>query len=188
MTTLEVTHTQTPEVVADLLHGLRDTIPKLTDYTFDHRARIIKPMLSYDGAALALSFVPAAGEGLVDGRTEEDDLYTFNHLRKDLYDISSRAGVRPKSRYVVPTAHLTIGRFITNEDFETQGRTDPAKMKIWIDKIEEINSWLERDYWPEGKKSKEGGGWILGQENGLDCRFGSVYYGGGDLVRLGRGF
>jgi len=36
----------------------------MTDYTLTHRARLIKPMLSYDGAALALSFLPAAGEGL----------------------------------------------------------------------------------------------------------------------------
>lgn len=190
MTALEITHTQTPDVVERLLNELRDAIPELTDFTFQHRARVIKPMLSYDAAAIALSFVPAAGEGLPDdtGRKVEDDGYTFNHFRRDLYDISVSAGVRPASRYVVPTAHITIGRFVTNEDFETEGEFDLSKMKKWIEKIEEINAWLEGDYWPGGVKFKDGGEWIIGQETGLDCRYRCVYYGGGDMARLGRGF
>lgn len=194
MTALEITHSLTKEEIESILGLLRAKISGITDYTFDHRARLIKPMLSYDSAAIALSFLPAAGEGLDGGRTVAEDSYTYHHLRRDLYNLCKESGVVIASRYTVPSAHLTIGRFITQADFcmtDQEGSVVPdlGKRKEWIEVIEGINSWLQDEYWPRGSGTiRSGGEWIAGKEKGLDCRKGSLWYGGGETVRLGKGF
>lgn len=147
-------------------------------------------MLSYDGAALALSFLPAAGEGLLpcstaaaNSRRKENDNFTYHHLRRDLYKIAKRTGVSIDSRYVVPSSHITVGRFLTQDDHVGAG-----KMEAWIENIESVNRWLEDEYWPKDGVEKWEGEWIVGQERGLDCRIGTLWYGGGETVRIGRGF
>ena len=63
------------------------------------------------------------------------------------------------------------------------------RMKLFIKGIEDINRWLEKDYWPNGKGGRrEDAEWIVGQEKGIDCREGALWYGGGRTVRLGKGF
>lgn len=191
LTALELTHSLTqPEIDAIISHLGNSTAEAMTDYTYSHRARLIKPMISYDGAALALSFLPAAGELLPreksesEVRTQEDDKFTYHHLRRDLFNIASKTGVSVDSRYVVPSSHITIGRFLTQDDHDT-----PEKMVNWIKKIEQLNAWLEEEYWPkENGKRREDGEWIVGQEKGLDFREGTLWYGGGNTVRIGKGF
>ena len=192
MTTLEITHSLTEAEIGQLIAVMNSKIPDITDFTHNHRARLIKPMISYDGAAVALSFVPAAGEGLLMSRNIEADAYTYHHLRRDLYQMSESTGVAIASRYTVPSSHLTIARFVTTRDFSKNGSEsvpDPARMAKWIERIEETNIWLESEYWPrEDQITKGGGEWIVGEENGLDCRRGTLWYGGGETVRLGKGF
>ncbi|CZR59861.1 uncharacterized protein PAC_09755 [Phialocephala subalpina] len=191
LTALEITHSLTePEIIAIIAELGKLAIESMTDYTYNHRARLIKPMISYDGAALALSFLPAAGESLPphatngsDERTQEDDKFTYHHLRRDLFNIA-RQTVPINSRYVVPSSHITVGRFLTQEDLDS-----PEKMELFIKKIEEINAWLKEEYWPkEDGKRREDREWIVGQEKGLDFRQGALWYGGGTTVRLGKGF
>jgi len=191
MTTLEITHSLTAPEIEVLVETLLPSAKLITDYTLDHRARLVKPMISYDASAVALSFVPSSGE-IVDGLEIHDDSYTYHHLRRDIYGLSKSAGVTVASRYTVPSAHLTIARFVTQADFCTKNASalvyDPPKMKIWIDTIEAINKWLAEDYWPKGDNTiPEGGQWIVGQEKGLDFRKGTLWYGGGETVRLGAG-
>lgn len=248
MTALEITHSKTKQEIETLVQKLRPQIPtvrplsplpspplpnprqtniphpQITDYPSTHRARLIKPILSYDTAAIALSFLPAAGEGLstssnpaqqthsLDGASEPEvqqhDAYTYHHLRRSLHDLCTEAGVEVASRYTVPSAHLTIARFITQTDIcsTPQGQTDsgmeqtdaavaaPAsidreKIKKLLCTIEDINEMLREEYWPrEGATVKKGGEWIVGEEKGLDCRRGTLWYGGGETVRLGKGF
>ncbi|KAH7356501.1 RNA ligase/cyclic nucleotide phosphodiesterase [Rhexocercosporidium sp. MPI-PUGE-AT-0058] len=190
LTALELTHSLTEAQITAIIKDLGpEATEKITDYTYTHRPRLIKPMLSYDGAALALSFLPAAGEGLpstssdTSSRIKQDDDYTYHHLRRDLFNIASATGVTVDSRYVVPSSHITVGRFLTQED-----HASPEKMVKFIELIEEINAWLEREYWPSGDERREAGEWIVGQERGLDFRMGRLWYGGGKTVRLGRGF
>jgi hypothetical protein len=192
LTALELTHSLTQsEIDAIIIHLGKSTAEAMTDYTYYHRARLIKPMISYDGAALALSFLPAAGELLPvykksesDVRTQEDDKFTYHHLRRDLFSIARKTGVSVDSRYVVPSSHITIGRFLTQDDHDT-----PEKMINWIKKIEQLNAWLEEEFWPkENGKRREDGEWIVGQERGLDFREGTLWYGGGNTVRIGKGF
>jgi len=191
LTALEITHSLTdPEIQAIISRMGPASIATMTDYTFSHRARLIKPMLSYDGSALALSFLPAAGEGLPlsasssSERSQEDDRFTYHHLRRDLFNIAKATGVNIDSRYVVPSSHITLGRFLTQDDHDS-----PEKMERFIKKIEEINAWLEEEYWPkDGGERREDGEWIVGQGKGLDFREGTLWYGGGNTVRIGKGF
>lgn len=191
ITALEVTHSKTAEEIQRLIDQMREKAPAITDYTSTHRVRLIKPTIGYDASALALSFVPAAGEGLHSGRTLADDKFTYHHLRRDLFDLCSEAGVTVDSRYVVPSSHLTIGRFITPKDLaDDEGSPDATKMAAFLNKVEEINAWLEQEFWPEHNHGKipEGGEFNLGEETGLDFRMGTLWYGGGVSVHRGQGF
>jgi vesicle-fusing ATPase len=191
ITVLEVTHSKTAAEIETIVKAIRDKAPAITDYTHDHRSRLIKPMIGFDASALALSFVPAAGEGLHSGRKLEDDAFTYHHLRRDVFGLLRDAGVQVDSRYVVPSSHLTIGRFIGTKDFTNKdGMHDAAKMKAFVDKIEEINSRLEKEYWPENNSDAipEGGEFNVGQETGLHCRMGTLWYGEGEDVHQGKGY
>lgn len=192
MTALEITHSLTAPEIEDLVHTMNPKIPDITDFTFTHRARLVRPMLSYDSAAIALSFVPAAGEDLSEDPADSSDSYTYHHLRRDLYHLCSNTGVAIASRYVVPSSHLTIARFVTQKDISKDGDEnvpDPLKTKKMIEKLEETNAWLQENFWPaNGHEIGEGGQWIVGEERGLECRKGTLWYGGGEKVRLGKGF
>ena len=197
LTCLEITFSRTKEEIAELIRQMAPNISEITDYTYTHRARLIKPMLGFDASAFALSFLPAAGEGLSHGRRKADDEYTYHHLRRDVYTLAKGTGVAIGSRYTVPSSHLTIGRFITPQDTAKDAEkgldasiADPEKMSRVLSKIEEINDWLQNEYWPKdmGIPIREGGEWIIGEENGLDFHQGTLWYGRGERVRLGRGF
>jgi vesicle-fusing ATPase len=191
ITVLEVTHSKTAVEIESIVDAIRDQAPAITDYTHNRRSRLIKPLIGFDASALALSFVPAAGEGLQSNRKPEDDAFTYHHLRRDVYGLLRDAGVQVDSRYVVPSSHLTIGRFIDTRDFtSTNGSHNASKMKAFVDKIEEINSWLEKEYWPENNSDtiSEGGVFNVGEETGLHCRMGTLWYGGGEEVHHGKGY
>jgi vesicle-fusing ATPase len=194
MTVMEVAHSKTEGEISQLMDILHAHCKEICDHTNTHRSRLIKPLLSYDSAALALSFVPAAGETLSQGRSAADDEYTYHHLRRDTYAGLIEAGIQVGSRYVVPSAHLTIARFNSPNVFggdplDGSIALDPKKRKHWINEIEIINRWLEAEYWPkESGNIKPGGEWIVGEEKGLDFRNGRLWYGGGQTIYLGQGF
>lgn len=206
MTTLEVTHSRTPEEIAALVATMRPAIPALANYTHAHRARLVRPMVSYDLAALALSFVPAAGEPVLSPpptpdagdardnaaaaaawrcrRVDGGGAYSYHHLRRDVFDLARTAGVDIASRYVVPSAHITLGRHITQEDHAT-----PEARRRWVEAIDGINRWLEAEVW-DREDAEFVGEWVVGQEKGLEVRHGSLWYGAGHsrTVMLGEGF
>jgi vesicle-fusing ATPase len=195
MTVMEVTHSLTATEIEHLVNVLRSNCEAIADHPRTHRARLIKPILSYDAAAIALSFVPAAGESTSQGRRKSDDDYTYHHLRRDVYSRITDSGIKIGSRYVVPSAHLTIARFnrpnpFGDEQMDTDAGRDMKQRKHWIKEIEMINKWLEAEYWPEegGKSIMAGGEWVVGEEKGLDFRKGRLWYGGGESVYVGKGF
>jgi hypothetical protein len=180
MTVLEVAHSLPEKEIEDITSDLMEVITNMT--TIKDRARLIKPMISHDRSAIAMSFLPAAGEGLPSveepGREPLADNFTYHHLRRDVYAWSMQTSVKIQSRYIVPSAHATVGRFLTQNDHDT-----PEKMKGWVKAINDINEWLQEEYWPkEGKGIKEGGEWVVGREGGLICRNGALWYGGGKTV------
>jgi hypothetical protein len=198
MTAMEVTHSLTPEEIDHLVSILLPNIDAIVDLPYHHRARLIKPMVSYDSAALALSFVPASGEAVLEDRRASEDEYTYHHLRRDLYTSIESAGVKVASRYVVPSAHLTIARFNTPNVFgggdglmDNAPALDPKRRRRWIREIEMINDWLETEYWPQREKEQSirpGGEWMVGEERGIDFRKGRLWYGGGETIKLGTSF
>ena len=189
MTTMEITHSRTESEIDAQITLLASKIEQITDFTFFHRAKLVCPMISYDAAAVALSFVPAPGADQVD----PGQPYTYHHLRRDLHSLCQDAGVAVQSRYIVPSAHLTVGRFVTQDDFtdttEAQAPINTSRLKLWVAKIEQINRWLKETYWPmEDGEVNPQGEWIVGQEKGLDCCKGTLWYGNGTRVHLGKGF
>jgi hypothetical protein len=171
------------------------TAEEIANTTFNQphcRPRLVKPMVSFDAAAMALSFVPAAGEKQQNPEDGGDgDDFTYHHLRRDIYDKVVAAGVKPASRYAVPSAHLTIARFINQNGFvgEDGMAFDREKVKGVIEKIEEVNERLQAKYWPSDDAGiPTGGDWRIGQEKGLDFRKGTLWYGGGETVVLGKGY
>ena len=184
LTALELCHSRTPAETDLIVSALgSETYTTMANYTLNHRPRLIKPMLSYDTSAIALSFLPASGEALPTGRTQKDDDYTYHHLRRDLFSLARKVGVSVDSRYVVPSSHITIARFLSQGDHDT-----PEKRARWIEKIEELNGWLEREFWPREERGRDGGEWIVGMGKGLDFRGGSLWYGGGESICVGEGF
>ena len=192
MTTLEITHSLTAPEIETLVDAMKPKIQEFTDFTFNHRARLVKPMLGYDSAAIALSYLPAAGEGLNGDAEGGIDSYTYHHLRRDLYDLCSSTGAAVASRYVVPSSHLTIARFVTQKDIAIDGNEevpDPLKMRKLVDVLEDVNMWLQKEFWDvKGPQFRAGGQWVVGEERGLECRKGTLWYGGGERIRLGKGF
>lgn len=192
MTALEMTHSRSKAEIEELVHVMEPKIPEITNYTLEHRARLVMPMLSYDNQAVAVSLLPACGSSVPGISTDKADTYTYHHLRHDLHDLCSSTGTTVASRYIVPSAHLTIARFVTHEGLRRNEKgqiSDPEYMGKWIQLLNEINTWLKEEYWPKPDSSiKEGGEWIVGDEKGLECRKGTLWYGGGECVRLGQGF
>ena len=187
MTTLEITHSLTAPEIEQIVQPVLPQAREITDFTLTHRARLVKPMVSFDAQALAVSFLPADGES---GRLRESDAYTYHHLRRDVFGMMQAMGVKVASRYVIPSAHLTVGRFVSREDFEiADGQVDHDKVQQLIVAINEINEWLRMEYWPGSDSTSSAGEWIVGEEQGLELRKGALWYGdGGETIRLGAGF
>lgn len=192
MTALEVAFSKTPEEIADLVTAFRPAIPSIVSYTHSHRARLVKPFVSYDLSAFALSFLPASGEAALSpppvgvdvpaASITAGDGYTYHHLRRDIFDRVQAAGIEVGSRYQVPSAHITLGRYLSEVDHDT-----PAKRQRWIAAIDEVNRWLAEEVWDQ-EGAEFTGEWVVGQERGLDARNGALWYGGGRTIQLGEGF
>ncbi|KAI1483021.1 RNA ligase/cyclic nucleotide phosphodiesterase [Daldinia eschscholtzii] len=191
ITTLEVDFSRTAAEIEALKNTLKPSIPHIASYTHRHRSRLVKPMVSYDLSALALSFLPASSEPPLSPAPcapdtvevlRQGDAYTYHHLRRDMWEQAKNAGVTVSSRYVVPSAHITLGRYLTDADHAT-----PEQRKRWVDTIDEINAWLEAEVW-DNPESRLIGEWVVGQEKGLDVRVGTLWYGGGRTIQMGEGF
>lgn len=204
MTALEIVHSRTPEESQVIVDTTAKGIPGIVNYTYAHRARLVKPMISYDLAAVALSFVPAVDEPYASPppippvtaeQAAPPSSYTYHHLRRDLFDKAKATGVDIASRYVVPSAHITLARFMDTAEYAT-----PEARQAWVESLDRLNTWLETQVWDKVWADAAGtqalkppherfvGEWVVGQERGLDARTGALWYGGGRSVMVGEGF
>lgn len=211
MTVLEITHSRTPPEIDVLVKALDSSKAEMTDYTLTHRARLNRPRIVWDSRGVALSFLPASENDqtkTVDGSLEGVDKgegYTYHHLRRDMHDMALKAGVEVASRYVVPSAHLTIARFIDDSEFLLDGAAGAdglsgtkvvnQKRLIEMDEvIARMNGQLDDGVLPaDGKHDHDSlrtmrRDWLVGQDKGLDFRKGTLWYGAGETIRLGAGF
>ncbi|KAG9236344.1 RNA ligase/cyclic nucleotide phosphodiesterase [Amylocarpus encephaloides] len=183
MTVLEIVHTLTPEEVAACVATLRPCLKEMADWPLKHRTRLIKPMLNIDDGAVALSFVPAAGECR---DSVSDDQYTYLHLRNDLSRMSCENGVEVVARYATTSSHMTVARFVSNKD-----HGDKRAMESWIKTLEALNIWLKDNYHPKiGQPNKVDVDceWYIGAERPLEIRQGSLWYGGGETIETGTAY
>ncbi|KAK9464424.1 RNA ligase/cyclic nucleotide phosphodiesterase [Lipomyces arxii] len=166
LTALEILHS-VPDTQLDFLQQtLQQLRPHLDSLLAPRPAPVlVKPILSYDQHALALSFLP---EDQPIG--DSGDWYSYHHYRSDIFKIvQQRAGVEVGSRYQVPSAHVTIARFIKPLE---------ADMEDFIAKLEEASKWLET----VGSKSVR---WCVNDERGTELRYGKIWYGTGPCERIG---
>ena len=169
-TVLEIAHSRTAGEIEAMVSRISPQVEDIVNYTRAHHAGLIKPMISYDGSALALSFVP-----------DTATTYTYHHLRRDIYKLASNSGVEVASRYVVPSAHLTIARWVDQRVVEKR------RVGELVDVLEQLNAELEGKYWGDDGNAA-GLRWQVGEEKGLVCRRGQVWYGGGESFAEGKGF
>jgi hypothetical protein len=186
-TVLEVAHSLNEAQIEDLVQTLKSstaiTRGQIAEHPITHQSRLLKPMVSFDSSAMALSFAPAAAEPLTERSGGHDDHYTYHHLRRDIFDMVRKTGIPVASRYIVPSAHITIARFITREGFQVAGQLDHSCVQLLVDRIDDINKKLERMYWPQPDGTvPEKGEWVVGQDQGLVIRRGRLWYGGGEDV------
>jgi len=209
MTAMEVVHSKTPDEIDELVKIMQPKLQNIADWPFTHRAKLIKPMLSFDGSACAVSWIPAGWPTNITAESNHDYSYTYHHLRRDLFNVSKDSGVVVESRYSLPSAHITIGRYITLIDHIPSKHEVPAikkdrltilsdssqadlqsqisdtklrndQMEKWVKALEEINKWLENYTGP-------GADWIVGEERGMEIRTGRLWYGGGETAAFGKG-
>ena len=181
MTVLEIASSKTAEEVETILERLQPAFPCLARVTerCSRQPRLVKPELSFSGSALAINFVPAIDP--------ERDVFSYHHLRRDVYDIVTAAGVEVASRYYHPSAHVTIARFARQQEFtlyrEDGAWFDRARGEKLIKGFESIDRWLQDEYAPRDDGSvRPGGMWVVGEDKGLECWKGTIWYGGGEDV------
>jgi hypothetical protein len=194
MTTLEIRSSLTGPGIDEIASSLEisGVVTELANYTLTHRARLVKPVISYDTSAIALSFVPAAGEEDSSVYSGKDDQFTYHHLRRDLYNIVTQSGCPIAARYTVPSAHITIARFVAASDPQEGDYSDSPekfekKASQLIHKIEDLNHELRSNVWRRLGDASQGQ-WVIGHEKGLELMKGRTWYGVGDSIVLGEGF
>jgi hypothetical protein len=184
MTTLEIrserTGPEVDEICASLVQS--GSLQELTNYTLTHRARLVKPIVSIDTSAIALSFLPAAVEEDSSSYSGKDDTFTYHLLRRDLYDIVTRSGCPIAARYTLPSAHITIARFVRPDGSEGDLRTVENYAANLVSKLDNINEKLGLNQYAVR------GEWVIGHEKGLELMKGRTWFGKGDSVELGKGF
>lgn len=176
MTALEIAHTLTAEEISSCAAKLRSCLPTLVAYPIlpSHRTNLIRPKLSFDSTAVALSFLPAA------------DNFTYLHLRSALSHICGENGVEVIARYATTSSHITLARFVDGTELK-----DKETMKKWVEKIEEMNIWLQEKFWDGENPSSHDSTplqWWIGAERGLEIRKDDLWYGGGVTIEQGEHF
>ena len=168
-------HTTLVEVVhslpAEKIHAVVDKLgpevaASLVRLEPDRRATLIRPQINIDTGAVALSFVPGPSP---------DGQFSYHHLRRNGWNRVRDSGVQIESRYSVPSAHITIARFISRKDHQT-----PEAVANWVKVVEDVNEWLKNNWW-----NCEDLEWTIGKDHGLILRQGRVWYGGGETVVVG---
>ena len=153
-TIYEVTHSRTAEQLEAVLERVRVRQAGLFDLPLSS-VTLDPPLVNFDTAAVALTFLPC------------DDTYTFHHLRRDVYARVADIGLAWTGRYIAPTAHITIARFIDGGFPSRPGLSMPQ----WVDGLEQLRA--ECRHWD--------GRWVL-SEGFAEVSTGRSWYGSGYSV------
>ncbi|EJD47703.1 hypothetical protein AURDEDRAFT_102401, partial [Auricularia subglabra TFB-10046 SS5] len=162
ITALEIAHSLPAPAIRALVARLGPAADDIARFPAETPPRLVRPQLSMDPSAVALQFLPA-----------DDGRESYHALRCALWERLRAAGVDIVSRYVAPSAHVTLARFVTRADHDSAD-----KMRRWVAGIEDVNEWLRREWWDRVW-------WDVGVGKGLILRQGRVWYGGGETVAEG---
>lgn len=145
LTVFEVTNGLTADRLRPVIEALS---PHLAELAALPATPIIldTPSINMDISGIAISFLP------------RDD--TILRLRAGIWDVVTQAGVRMNMRYVLPSAHVTVGRLVERGRRLGMGRPE------WVALVEDINEELRA--WT--------GEWRIER---LLVRAGTSWYGGG---------
>ncbi|KAG8989004.1 hypothetical protein FRB94_001781 [Tulasnella sp. JGI-2019a] len=149
MTIYEVTHSRTSDDLELYLNRIRQHREGLFDLPFD-KVTLDAPLVNFDASAVAFSFLPL------------DSPYSYQHLRSDVFQRLSKIGVTWEGRYILPSAHITIARFISTDFLQA------TTMQKWVELIDQLSA--------ECEDSKET--WNLG-EGIAEISTGRSWYGHG---------
>ncbi|VVT49248.1 uncharacterized protein SAPINGB_P002177 [Magnusiomyces paraingens] len=164
LSVLEVTHSAPPDVIDSQIKQLKPYLSEILT-SRDNAPILVKPLVCFDSAAFALTFAPLDSSLQKEYGAHSED-YTYTHYRAHLYNAINKAQVYCAARYEVPSAHVTIARFIEE--------VSPNVVDALLETIQNINTWLEDVY-----SNPESFSWQVGSERGTECRCGRIWYGGG---------
>jgi hypothetical protein len=68
---------------------------------------------------------------------------------------------------------LTIARHASQDDIQDiqengQHCVDHSKLQQYVANTEDLNGWLQLNFWPDKGRTLDGDVWMIGQEQGLD--------------------
>ena len=153
LTVFEVTHSRTSEQLQPLVRAVRSHGSRLFDALPVDRVKLDSPLLNCDNAAVALTFLPVDVDG--------NDITT---LRAEVSRRMSALGLKLDGRYVLSSAHVTIGKFI-------KPQLQHATMEQWLARLEQLRE--ECKGWQ--------GEWCLA-DGPLQVMTDKSWYGGGTVV------
>ncbi|KAJ4365983.1 hypothetical protein N0V95_000360 [Ascochyta clinopodiicola] len=120
--------------------------------TFNRKPKLVAPQISFDKMGIALNFLPS-----------KDDTLTYHHLRSDMHALALDSGIGGIDMcYTAPSAHITIGRFIGNDLFETS-----ESRKGFVQLIKDLNR----------ERLGDDTSWIVGESQGLELQLGYLKFG-----------
>lgn len=160
---LEIVHSAPSHLVATTMHALRPHLAAILAPTSSTSSTLVRPLISFDSSALALTFVPADSSHARGASNKTG----YTHYRARLYEtVTKTAKVAVQSRYQVPSAHVTIARFVKT--------VPPQAVEALLDRIGEINAWLDAEF-ADPRRFE----WRIGEQRATECRYGRIWYGGG---------
>ena len=153
ITVYEVSHSRTTEQLQPLVAAIRSHGSQLFDALPLDRVKFDSPLVNYDTAAVALTFLPVDVDGC-----------DITVLRAELGRRVAALGIEWDGRYVPSSAHITIGRFI-------RPQLQCATMDQWLGQMDKLRERCKQ--WQ--------GEWCLAH-GPLQVMTGKSWYGGGDVV------
>jgi hypothetical protein len=155
MTLLEILCVGTSRHLSSVVAKIK---PHLHELLQTKGCRLVQPMLTCDRVAFAITFVSPV-----------DDNWGHLHLREQIWEnCVDCVGVMPRMRYCLPSAHVTIARWI--------GPATGDIVRIQ-EIVGQINAKIE-EIWKD-----VGGLWTVadnGGAEGVRCLSGLIWYGIGD--------
>jgi hypothetical protein len=182
---LQATYDALTKETAQAMTNIPSSLPKC------QTIRLVKPFLSFDEKAVAVTFVPDASNASYatngyasdeDDKVHDSDHFTYQHLRSEMHKLAMKSGIKIDTCYTTATAHITLGRFIGDSVFapssvnhDADGANDDdtqTRTRNFVKLVQEINKELESSLWGE-----DGMKWVIAGDKGLECQFGYVKWG-----------